>query len=231
MSRLCLILFGAPGSGKGTQAKLLRQALDLPHISTGDMLRDRIERKDALGLEVAGIIQMGGLVPDEKVNGLVAERIEQPDCERGFILDGYPRTVNQAKILTDVLKAKGIATVVVHLKVDYNVIVSRLAGRRQCPTCGALYSFSANAPTVPVCDYDGSRLVVREDDREEVVTERLKAYDRQTSPVLEYFRNAGFTCLDADGAAPGGPPAVSKKVQALLKEELRRVGNSGASQA
>jgi adenylate kinase len=221
MSRLCLILFGAPGSGKGTQAKLLKQGLGLPHISTGDMLRERVARKDALGLEVEGLLQSGALVPDATVNALVADRIEQPDCAPGFILDGYPRTVSQAAILMEVLRSREIATVVVHLKVDYNVIVARLAGRRQCPVCGALYSLSPNAPTVSeVCDYDGSKLVVRDDDREEVVTERLRAYDRQTSPVLEFFRQAGVTCWDVDGAGAGGPQAIAKRIQGLLKEKF-----------
>src|SRR6266446_8159356 len=114
MSRLCLILFGAPGSGKGTQAKLLKQELGLPHISTGDMLRERVARRDALGLEVEGLLQAGSLVPDEIVNRLVAERIEQPDCAPGFILDGYPRTVSQATILTEMLQSRKIATVVIY---------------------------------------------------------------------------------------------------------------------
>ena len=221
MSRLCLILFGAPGSGKGTQAKLLKQELGLPHISTGDMLRERVARKDALGLEVEGLLQAGALVPDAVVNTLVADRIEQPDCAAGFILDGYPRTVSQAEMLTGLLRSRQIATVVVYLKVDYNVIVARLAGRRQCPVCGALYSLSPNAPTVSeVCDYDGSKLVVRSDDREEVVTERLKAYDRQTAPVLDYFRNAGIDCWEVDGAGPGGPQAIARRIQVLLKEKF-----------
>ena len=221
MSRLCLILFVAPGSGKGTQAKLLKQGLGLPHISTGDMLRERVARRDALGLEVEGLLQSGALVPDATVNALVADRIEQPDCAPGFILDGYPRTVSQAGILMEVLWSREIATVVVHLKVDYNVIVARLAGRRQCPVCGALYSLSPNAPTVSeVCDYDGSKLVVRDDDREEVVTERLRAYDRQTSPVLEYFGQAGVTCWDVDGAGAGGPQAIAKRIQGLLKDKF-----------
>jgi adenylate kinase len=220
MNRLCLILFGAPGSGKGTQAKLLKQSLALPHISTGDMLRERVARRDALGLQVESILQAGGLVPDVTVNALVADRIEQPDCTLGFILDGYPRTVSQAEILAEVLRLRAIRTVVVHLKVDYNVIVARLAGRRQCPVCGALYSLSPNAPTVSeVCDYDGSKLVVRDDDREEVVTERLKAYDRQTSPVLEYFRTAGFECWGVDGAGAGGPQAIAKRIQSMLQEK------------
>ena len=219
MNRLCLILFGAPGSGKGTQAKLLKQALGLPHISTGDMLRERVARRDAMGLQVRSLLEAGTLVPDETVNALVAERIERPDCVRGFILDGYPRTVNQAKILAADLAPREIATVVVHLKVDYNVIVARLAGRRQCPLCGALYSLSAEAGAAEVCDNDGSRLVVRDDDRQEVVTERMQAYDRQTSPVLEYFREAGIACWDVDGAAAGGPPAIAKRVQGLLQDQ------------
>ena len=220
MNRLCLILFGAPGSGKGTQAKLLKHTLGLPHISTGDMLRERVARRDELGLQVEKILQAGGLVPDVTVNALVADRIEQPDCKPGFILDGYPRTVSQAEILAEMLREREIATVVVHLKVDYNVIVARLAGRRLCPVCGALYSLSPNAPTVSeVCDYDGSTLVVRDDDREEVVTERMKAYDRQTSPVLEYFRTAGFDCWELDGAGAGGPQAIAKLIQGMLREK------------
>src|SRR5580658_1113401 len=140
MHRLCLILFGPPGSGKGTQAKLLRQALGIAHISTGDMLRERVAAGDALGREASGVMQSGGLVPDALVNRMVEERIEQPDCEKGFILDGYPRTVDQARLLGGLLAAQGgnppngLLPLVVHLKVDYNVIIARLSGRRQCPT-------------------------------------------------------------------------------------------------
>jgi len=115
MSQVCLILFGAPGSGKGTQAKLLAKALTLPHISTGDMLRESVERGDDLGHEVQAILASGSLVPDEIVNALVADRIERNDCERGFILDGYPRTVNQARIVSQMLNERGVAVLVVHL--------------------------------------------------------------------------------------------------------------------
>jgi adenylate kinase len=215
MSRMCLILFGAPGSGKGTQAKLLSQSLGVPHISTGDMLRERIARKDALGLQVEGILQAGGLVSDDIVNRLVAERIEQPDCATGFILDGYPRTVNQAIVLTGV---PGIAPLVVYLKVDYNVIVARLAGRRLCPVCGAVYNLSREA--LKVCKNDGSKLMIREDDREEVVRERLKAYETQTTPVLEYFRANGFPCWEIEGNSEGGPPAIARRIQELVAEKL-----------
>jgi adenylate kinase len=222
MSRLCLILFGPPGSGKGTQAKLLRQALEVAHISTGDMLRDRASSHDPLGEAASAIMKSGGLVPDEIVNKMVEERIELPDCANGFILDGYPRTVNQAKLISGVLAAKEIAPVVVHLKVDYNVIIARLSGRRLCPTCGALYGVSAKTPVVSeVCDYDGSKLVVREDDRPEVVSERLKAYDRQTSPVLECLREEGFAMFEIDGAG-SSPLAIAKQIREWLQAAIKK---------
>jgi adenylate kinase len=226
-SRPCLILFGPPGSGKGTQAKLLRQALELVHISTGDMLRERVASGDELGKAVAGIMQSGGLVPDEMVNRLVEDRIAQPDAARGFILDGYPRTVAQARLLDCVLRAQadtltrdGAPAVVVHLKVDYNVIIARLSGRRQCPNCGALYSLSPNSPAVSeVCDYDGSKLMVRDDDREEVVIQRLKAYDLQTAPVLEFLCGAGYRCYDVEGEGRA-PQAISRDIRELIEKEF-----------
>lgn len=217
MSRLCIILFGPPGSGKGTQAKLLRQSLGLAHISTGDMLRERIASGDELGLKVASLMQSGGLVPDETVNRLVEDRIDRPDSARGFILDGYPRTVNQAKLLGRMLAGRQIKPRVVHLAVDYNIIIERLSGRRQCPTCGALYSVSANSPTVSeVCDYDGSKLVVRDDDREDVVRERLRAYARETVPVLETLKGLGYTVWEVRGDI-GSPQSISKRIEALMQ--------------
>ncbi len=228
MIRLCLILFGAPGSGKGTQAKLLKQTLGIAHISTGDMLRERIASGDPLGQEVEELMKAGTLVPDETVNRLVGERIEQPDAVSGFILDGYPRTISQAALLGTVLAAKGIDPLVVHLKVDYNVIIARLSGRRQCPTCGALYSVTSNTPTVSeVCDYDGSKLVVREDDREDVVRARLLAYEKQTSPVLAFLREAGYSCKDVEGAGES-PIAIARKIEALIREHRAASGEATA---
>lgn len=172
-----------------------------------------------MGLQVTAVMQSGGLVPDETVNRMVEERIEQPDCEKGFILDGFPRTVNQAKLLAGVLSSKGISPMVVHLKVDYNIIIARLSGRRQCPTCGALYSVTSNAPTVSeVCDYDGSKLLVRNDDRPEVVGERLRAYERQTAPVLEYLKSAGYVFWDVEGA-DGSPQTIARRIEALIEQE------------
>jgi adenylate kinase len=225
MRRLCLILFGAPGSGKGTQAKLLHKELELPHISTGDMLRERVARKDELGKQVESLLQTGTLVPDAMVNQLVEDRIAEPDCSRGFILDGYPRTVSQADMLSGMLKnAYHLDTIVVHLQVDNAVILARIAGRRQCPDCGAIYSWSPSTSS-EVCDYDGSRLIIRDDDREEVVTERLKAYARQTEPVLGFLDQAGFPCINIDGAMPGGPQLIARTVAEKIAEMRKR--NSG----
>jgi adenylate kinase len=223
MHRLCLILFGPPGSGKGTQAKLLRQSLGIAHISTGDMLRERVASGDALGMEAAGIMQSGGLVPDAMVNRMVEDRIEQLDCAKGFILDGFPRTVEQARQLAGVLAVRHIDPLVVFLKVDYNVIIARLSGRRQCPTCGALYSVTSNAPSVSeVCDYDGSKLVVREDDRPEVVGERLRAYERQTEPVLEFLKGAGYAFYEVEGA-DASPQAIARRIENWVLGQTKRM--------
>lgn len=209
---------------------MLRQGLGVAHISTGDMLRERAASHDPLGEAASAIMKSGGLVPDEIVNRMVEERIEQPDCANGFILDGYPRTVDQAKLISGVLKAKRVDTVVVHLKVDYNVIIARLSGRRLCPTCGALYGVSAKTPVVSeVCDYDGSKLVVRDDDRPEVVAERLKAYDRQTSPVLECLRVEGFAVCEVDGGA-SSPLVIAKQIREWIDSRRGANQNNAAGQ-
>src|SRR5437870_1764477 len=141
-----LVLFGPPGSGKGTQAKLLVQCLGIPQISTGDMLREHIQAGDAMGLEVSGVMRSGALVADEKVNVLVQERLTRADANRGFILDGYPRTRQQAEALCRLLMARGIDELVIHLLVDYNSLITRLTGRRQCPSCGTLYNLYSKPP-------------------------------------------------------------------------------------
>lgn len=223
MKRFCLILFGPPGSGKGTQSKLLRQRLGWPHISTGDMLRAHVQTQDELGLEVAEVMQSGRLVPDALVNRLVEKRISQPDCENGFILDGYPRTVAQAEMLEKLLAAKGFEPVVVYLEVDYNKIVARLSGRRLCPQCGALYSLASNAPAISeTCDYCGSPLIIRDDDREEVIRERLDAYERQTRPLLSYFEKGGFA-FHAVEATDGTPAAIAREIEQLIPVAAERV--------
>jgi adenylate kinase len=192
-----LILFGSPGSGKGTQAKLLKAYLDIPHISTGDMLRTHIGLKDEIGEKAESLIKAGKLVPDELVNQLVEVRLAQPNARNGIILDGYPRTLNQARVLLDLLERSRFRPAVIHLVVDYDKIVARLSGRRQCPVCGTLYSLATNPPRVAgICDLEGAALVTREDDRESVIRQRLLEYDRQTVPLLDFFREAGVPMFE-----------------------------------
>lgn len=180
------------------------------------MLRQHIQAHDEIGRESEQLLKTGKLVPDEAVNDLVKARLAEPDSRRGVILDGYPRTLNQARVLMDLLPRSGFRPAVVHLVVDYEKIVARLSGRRQCPVCGTLYSLKTNPPKVPgICDLDGAALVTREDDRESVIRQRLSEYELQTRPLLEYFREAGVAMFEIDGA--GAPPEqISGRVCSLL---------------
>lgn len=216
MSRLCLILFGSPGSGKGTQAKTIKDGLGIAHISTGDMLRERVALGDRLGKRVESLMASGNLVPDADVNRMVEDRIAEEDCRPGFILDGYPRTVSQADWLAGRLSKERVRPMVVHLEVDYNVIIARIAGRRQCPVCGTLYNL-AKEPNRVACDLEGARLEIRADDREDVVRERLRAYDRQTAPVLAFFRDEGYSCRDFDGAEE--PEVIGQQILDWIGKE------------
>jgi adenylate kinase len=217
MNRLCVIIFGPPGSGKGTQADLLRDYFGIAHISTGDMLRERVASGDALGREIAAIMNSGNYVPDETVNHMVEERIAQPDCAAGFILDGYPRTVAQAKLLLELLGREGIAPLVVHLRVDYNEIVTRLSSRRVCPVDGAVYNLITNPPAgMDVCDRCGSKLLIRKDDRPEVVRERLAAYSRKSTPVLEFLESVGYSPFEVEGGSRT-PQAIVREIVGLIE--------------
>ena len=216
-----IVLFGSPGSGKGTQAKMLTQCMGIPHISTGDMLRDRIRQGSEVGTAVVARMQSGALVSDEVVNEMVRERLARADAEKGFVLDGYPRTIPQAEHLCKWLKGRGIGELVIHLAVDYNIIIARLTGRRQCPRCGTLYNIASQPPRVDnLCDLDGEPLVVRDDDREEVIRERLDAYDRQTRPVLDYFRSSGARVLQVD-ASNDPPDVVFEKIRQSMDSNDR----------
>jgi len=190
-----IILLGPPGAGKGTQAKAIVARYGIPQISTGDILRENRAQGTELGKRAAAIMDRGELVPDELVCDMVAARLAQPDCARGFILDGFPRTVKQAEWLDGLLAKSAASTpapVVISLKVDYNDILRRLAGRRSCPACGRIYNVYFQPPRVPdVCDVDGSKLVARQDDSEAVISERLKAYEKQTLPLADYYRRRG----------------------------------------
>jgi adenylate kinase len=176
------------------------------------MLRDRIRSGSEAAKAMGATMHSGGLVSDIVVNQMVRERLSEPDAARGFILDGYPRTLDQAGNLTEWLVGQGIHEVVIHLAVDYNIIIARLTGRRQCPRCGTLYNVSSHPPRVEgVCDLDGEKLVIRDDDSEAVIRGRLDAYDRQTRPVLEYFRSSGHRVIEVD-ADDDPPEMVHRKV-------------------
>ena len=208
-----IILMGAPGAGKGTQAKLISAAYGIPQISTGDLFRENVARQSALGKKVQQILDRGDLVSDDLVDDMVADRLRLPDCNRGFVLDGFPRTVGQAKWLDGYLKSRqardgaaapfsAIPPVVVKIVVEYNHLLQRITGRRSCPTCGRIYNVYFQPPKVEgICDVDGGRLSVRPDDTEEVVAERLKAYERLTLPVVDYYRARGQV-VDIDGEQP-----------------------------
>ena len=188
-----LIFLGPPGAGKGTQAKMAAQKCGLPHLSTGDMLRDAIRRGTPLGRKVQPILGSGALVPDELVMGMVEERLSHADCARGFIFDGFPRTVPQAEQLDALLGANGYGKpLVIEFCVSPEKLFRRLAGRWTCPVGGEIYNEFDAPPKVPgVCDRDGGKLVQRPDDRPEVVKDRLAAYERQTKPLSDYYRRRG----------------------------------------
>ena len=214
---MAIVLFGSPGSGKGTQAKLLTQCLGVPHISTGDMLRDRIRSGSELDSAVVATMQSGALVPDGVMNEMVAQRLSQPDAANGFILDGFPRTLDQAEHFADWLAGRGIRQLVIHLAVDYNIIIARLTGRRQCPRCGTLYNVASHPPKVAgLCDLDGTELVIRDDDREDVIRERLEAYERQTRPVLDFFRKSGHRVVRIE-ARDEPPEIVYEKIRQVME--------------
>jgi adenylate kinase len=212
-----IVLFGSPGSGKGTQAKLLTECLGLPHVSTGEMLREGIRQGAGVDAAVAAIMHAGSLVSDQVVEAMVEERLGRPDAAKGFVLDGYPRTLAQARHLAGWLEGRGIREVVIHLAVDYNIIIARLTGRRECPRCGTSYNVAFHPPKVDeLCDLDGEKLAIREDDREAVIRQRLDAYEGQTRPVLEYLRTARGRVVEVD-ASNDPPESVYRKIRQALE--------------
>ena len=189
-----VIFLGPPGAGKGTQAKQLAAKFVVPHLSTGDMLRDHVSRGTPLGEKAKPIMERGELVPDSLVLKMVRERIERPDCSHGFVFDGFPRTVAQAQYLGELLKQHGYRRpFVIHLAVDKALILRRITGRRTCKTGGEIYNLYERPPKVEGrCDNDGGELVQRPDDREEIVAPRLHAYEKQTSPLVAYYKRLGL---------------------------------------
>ena len=206
---MILLLFGPPGCGKGTQAVYLAERFHIPAISTGEMFRAECKAGTELGKAACSILARGGLVSDELVNGIVANRIARPDCKEGFLLDGYPRTVPQAIWFSALLRDRGLPIpVVIHLDVPDEALVTRLTARRQCPQCKHIYNAVLQPPKVAgVCDVDGAALLTREDDREDVVRQRLRAYDELTGPILKWF---GPTVVrSVDGTRPADAVALT----------------------
>jgi adenylate kinase len=199
-----VILLGPPGAGKGTQAGWIRDRFSIPQLSTGDMLRAAVANGTEIGRQAKAIMEAGKLVSDDVMNAIVAERIDQPDCARGFILDGFPRTVQQAAALDQMLLARGQRIdSVIEFQVDPAALVERVSGRFSCATCGTGYHDTFKRPKVEgVCDVcGGTSFVRRKDDNAETVKARLDAYDAQTAPLLPYYRDRGIL-RSVDGMAP-----------------------------
>ncbi|MDO4732037.1 MAG: adenylate kinase [Bacillota bacterium] len=188
-----IVLLGPPGAGKGTQAEGLVKKLFIPHISTGDMFRAAISSGTALGMEAKRYIDQGKLVPDEITEGIIMDRIAQPDCRGGFLLDGFPRTLPQAMALEEMLKDQGGLDAVLDISVEPEHLIVRLTGRRMCKKCGAIYHLHYNAPQQEnVCDLCGGELFQRDDDTEETVKNRLSVYSEQTAPLIEFYQKKGL---------------------------------------
>lgn len=217
---MVVLLFGAPGCGKGTQAEHIAQRFEIPAISTGEMFRAECQAGTELGRQASAILASGGLVGDDIVNGMVAHRIAREDCARGFLLDGYPRTVVQAKYFTTLLADRGFAApTVVHLDVPDAILLMRLTARRQCPRCRRIYNLLSQPPRQHgFCDQDGVALVAREDDQEAVIRQRLEAYEAQTGPVLNWYGASMVHRIDGDRK----PSLVAEAVEKVLRTQAQR---------
>lgn len=211
-----LVIFGPPMAGKGTQAQKLSKQYGIPQVSTGDLLRKAVAERTPLGLKVKSYLDQGRLGPDDFIVRVIKERVDKPDCKNGYIFDGFPRTMGQARELekmTDV-------DLVLNIVVDFEELVERAIGRRSCLSCGAVYHVKFNPPmNEGVCERCGSKLVQREDDKEETVRKRLQVYQEQTAPLIEYYKKKG-KLVDIDGS--GGIDAVfAQMVKAAGKLKKR----------
>jgi adenylate kinase len=227
-SSLIILLFGPPGSGKGTQGRLIIDWMrgwlgyTIPSISTGDMLRAEIAAATPLGLQTQAIIAAGGLVPDDMINAALCSRIQQPDCRRGFMLDGYPRTVEQAEYLDRLLAAHDSPPpVVIHLDVPADVLIGRMISRRQCSQCGQMFNILSKRPKVAGrCDSDGARLIVRKDDQEDVIRERLRTYQEVTRPVLSHYPSNRYFQISGDRSAPYIFEEITRTLESLIERPV-----------
>lgn len=215
---LNIVLLGAPGSGKGTQAERIAPAFGLPHVSTGDILRAAVKAGTELGASAKRSMDAGELVPDEVVIGIIRERLAEPDTSQGFMLDGFPRTLEQARALDETLADAGRAlTLVLVIDVPEDELVQRLAGRRACRSCGKGYNVVFDPPAKPgVCDVCGGELFQRDDDNEATVRNRLAVYRNQTAPLIDYYRTAGVEKSVYGGGRT--PDQVYLDVESLLRD-------------
>ena len=195
-----LMVFGAPGAGKGTQAKFLIEKYNIPQISTGDILRAAVADKTAMGMEAKSFMDAGKFVPDSTIIGIIKDRLAEDDCKKGFILDGFPRTLPQAEALKELMSDMGIGLdKVISLDVPDDLIVGRITGRRVCADCGASFHVKFNPSKVEdICDYCGGKLIIRKDDNEDVVKSRLEAYHEQTAPLISFYKDMGVM-VELDG--------------------------------
>ena len=217
---MIILMFGPPGCGKGTQACEIVGLTKITAISTGDLLRGEMKAGTDLGKKAQDIMAAGGLVSDELVNDMLVSRISTPDCKQGFLLDGYPRTVEQAKYLDGILAQRGYPRpIIFHLDVPADVVVGRITARRQCPVCNRIYNALYQPPKDEgKCDFDEGVLFTRKDDTEETVRERLNAYNKLTNPVLDYYRAGGGTYHKIDGTR--APEVVFQDIAGILQDQF-----------
>lgn len=190
MSKRFLVLLGPPGAGKGTQAKMISEKLCIPHISTGDILRESVKKDTPLSREIKEVMDKGELVSDALLERIIRERLDEEDCKKGFLLDGYPRNINQSETLKSIFIEKKLFDDAIALEIDVRdeEIVKRLKNRRSCPKCGMVFNLVSNPPKKDtVCDNCGTELVLRDDDKEETIRQRLAVYHQKTEPVIEFF--------------------------------------------
>lgn len=219
-----LIFLGPPGAGKGTQAKRIARLYGALHLSTGDMLREAVNRDTRVGKLAKPIMERGELAPDDIVTAMVEERLAQPDCAAGFVFDGFPRTLPQARKLDEILEHRGFGKpVVIDFQVEPETLFRRLSGRWTCSVGAEIYNIYEHPPKVRgICDHDGGKLIQRSDDTPEVVTERLAAYERQTMPLADYYRREGvLEVVDASASME----AVSRALGEILKRAEGRDGH------
>ena len=219
-----VLLLGAPGVGKGTQAKRLMDEFGIPQISTGDLLREHRRNHTPLGMMADELMATGQLVPDDLVNEMVATRLTEPDTKRGYILDGFPRTLNQAEWLDGQLLNSALPVVAVSIVVPERILLERITGRLTCPVCGTIYNRYSEPPAAEgVCDREGAKLVQRADDTEPVFYERMKAFEAKTAAVIEYYRAQDSRFAEVDGNLP--VDEVMQSIRATLFR-LRRFTES-----